>query len=339
MTAVPFDPGRAAAGAVALLGLPTDLASSYLRGPARGPAALRAALHSPSGHLGTETGLDLANDPRFVDVGDLELPAGDVADPTEIPVGERVGEDEGNPREGPARAAAEETGEGREELDQEHREGSIEAADEDPGEVTRRRIEEAAAALLEQGSRLLALGGDHAVTYPLLCAHARHHENLTVLHLDAHPDLYHHFEGDRWSHACVFARVLERDLVARLVQVGIRAMNTVQRRQAERFGVEVVDFHRLEMHQRRRPGWAPAIQGPVYLSLDLDALDPAFAPGVSHPEPGGLSTREVIHLIHNLDGPLVGADVVELNPTRDVHDLTARTAAKLVKEIAGRMLE
>jgi len=337
MTPDPFDPGRAAAGAVTLLGLPTDLASSYLRGPAQGPAALRAALHSPSGHLSTESGLDLANDPRFVDVGDLELPAGEETDP----VAERVSEDGGNPEEdrGQSRAAAEEAGGGREELGQEHREGSVEPADEDPGEVTRRRIEEAAEALLEQGSRVLSVGGDHAVTYPLLRAYARHHEGLTVLHLDAHPDLYHHFEGDRWSHACVFARVLERDLVARLVQVGIRALNTVQRRQAERFGVEVVDFHRLEMHQRRRPGWAPAIQGPVYLSLDLDVLDPAFAPGVSHPEPGGLSTREVIHLIHNLDGPLVGADVVELNPTRDVHDLTARAAAKLVKEIAGRMLE
>jgi arginase family enzyme len=79
--------------------------------------------------------------------------------------------------------------------------------------------------------------------------------------------------------------------------------------------------------------------GPVYLSLDLDVLDPAFAPGVSHHEPGGLSTRQVINLIQNLSGSLVGADIVELNPNRDLLDVTAMTAAKLAKEIGARMLE
>jgi arginase len=309
MTSVPFAPDRVAAGTVALLGLPTDEASSYLRGAARGPAAIREALYSSSTNLSTESGLDLEMDPRFLDVGDLDLPhlAGVAGDDEEV-----EGEDEDRDAEG---------------------------SEAERGETTRRRIEEAATTLLEQGARVLALGGDHAVTYPLLRAHAQHHEDLTVVQVDAHPDLYHHFEGDRWSHACVFARVLEADLVTRLVQVGVRGMNPVQRRQADRFGVEVLDFSRLETRQRRRSGWVPAIQGPVYLSLDLDALDPSCAPGVSHPEPGGLMTREVLHLIQSLDGPLVGADVVELNPARDVYDLTARTAAKLVKEIAARMLE
>jgi len=309
MTAVPFAPDRAAAGTVALLGLPTDEASSYLRGAARAPGAIREALHSPSTNLSTESGLDLELDSRFLDVGDLDLSHPSDAENAE-------GE------------AGDESGGGEEGHD----------VEEPQGETTRRRIEKAAATLLEQGARVLALGGDHAVTYPLLRAHAGHHEGLTVVHVDAHPDLYHHFEGDRWSHACVFARVLEADLITRLVQVGIRSMNPVQRRQADRFGVEVMDFPRLELRQRRRPGWAPAIQGPVYLSLDMDGLDPSCAPGVSHPEPGGLTTREVIHLIQHLDGPLVGADVVELNPARDVYDLTARTAAKLVKEIAAKML-
>ena len=80
------------------------------------------------------------------------------------------------------------------------------------------------------------------------------------------------------------------------------------------------------------------LDGPLYLSLDLDALDPAFAPGVSHPEPGGLSTRELLTILHTLPGPLVGADIVELNPLRDPRGLTARVAAKLLKEIAARML-
>jgi arginase len=84
-------------------------------------------------------------------------------------------------------------------------------------------------------------------------------------------------------------------------------------------------------------GERPAIDGPVYLSIDLDGLDPAFAPGVSHPEPGGLTVREVLSLVQGLPGPLLAADVVECNPSLDVNGATARVAAKLVKEIAARM--
>jgi len=80
-------------------------------------------------------------------------------------------------------------------------------------------------------------------------------------------------------------------------------------------------------------------KGPVYLSLDMDVLDPAFAPGVSHHEPGGLSTRDVIRLIQGLHAPLVGADIVEFNPQRDPLGITAMAAAKLLKEIAARMLQ
>jgi len=95
--------------------------------------------------------------------------------------------------------------------------------------------------------------------------------------------------------------------------------------------VEVIDM-RTWLSGRR-----PRAEGEIYLSLDLDALDPAFAPGVSHHEPGGLSVREVISLIQDIRGELVGADVVEYNPNRDVNGVTATVAAKLVKEIAGRM--
>jgi arginase family enzyme len=103
------------------------------------------------------------------------------------------------------------------------------------------------------------------------------------------------------------------------------------RAQAERFGVEVIGM----------PAWdrgvRPAFSGEFYLSLDLDVLDPAFAPGVSHPEPGGLSTRDVTGLIQTCPGVLVGADIVELNPSRDRDGITARTAAKLLKEILARL--
>ena len=201
-----------------------------------------------------------------------------------------------------------------------------------PTGEARARIESGIAAVLADGARPIAVGGDHSVTYPVLRAVGRAVPGLTILHIDAHPDLYDEFEGDRYSHACPFARIMEEGLAARLVQVGIRTLNDHQRRQAERFRVEIVDMRAWSAGAR------PRVDGPVYLSIDLDGLDPAFAPGVSHREPGGLSTREVLTLVQTSGGHLVGADVVEYNPRQDLGGVTAIVAAKIVKEIAGRML-
>ena len=79
--------------------------------------------------------------------------------------------------------------------------------------------------------------------------------------------------------------------------------------------------------------------GPLYISLDIDGLDPAFAPGVSHPEPGGLTTRNIINIINELEGNVVGGDIVEYNPINDINDITAYTAAKLLKEIIGKVMD
>lgn len=259
----------------ALVGLPYDAASSFLRGPAEAPALIRRALASPASNSWTETGVDLAAPGTLVDRGDVALGDADAE----------------------ARAA----------------------------------IEHAIAGVLGDGLRPLSLGGDHSVTYPVLRAVRARQPRLTVLHLDAHPDLYDEFEGDRYSHACPFARVMEESLADRLVQVGVRTMNDHQRAQARRFGVEVVEMRQWTGTLDVR------IDGPVYVSLDVDVLDPAFAPGVSHVEPGGLSTREVIGVLHALRRRVVGADVVELNPGRDPTGVTAVVAAKLVKELVGIM--
>ena len=192
-------------------------------------------------------------------------------------------------------------------------------------------IEGAVRLLMEKGGAPLVIGGDHAVTYPVVRAIAARHPGLTILHIDAHPDLYDEFEGNRLSHACPFARIMEEGLAARLVQAGIRTMNGHQREQARRFGVETIDMRAWAAGSR------PGITGPVYVSIDLDGLDPAFAPGVSHREPGGLSVRDVIGLVHALSAPPVGANIVEFNPSGDPLGLTACVAAKLVKELAGRM--
>jgi arginase len=266
---------------VVLVGIPSDVNSSFLRGPAEAPTAIRQVLHSGSSNWSAENEFDLSAAKGFEDVGDLQL------------------------RDG-------------------------------PGVIS--QIEEGIASLLRRGVKLLSLGGDHAVTYPIVKAHAQKHGQLNILHLDAHPDLYDEFEGNPYSHACPFARIMEESLALRLVQVGIRTINKHQRSQAERFGVEVIAAGPWSTGLAERQS-ALAFTGPVYLTLDMDVLDPAFAPGVSHHEPGGLSTREVLQVIQAIPVPILGADIVELNPRRDPTGITAAAAAKFVKEIAARMLQ
>ena len=122
---------------------------------------------------------------------------------------------------------------------------------------------------------------------------------------------------------------MEDGLCRRLVQVGIRTMTPHLLAQAERFGVEIYGPDACA------DAPVETLEGPLNVSLDLDGLDPAFAPGVSHHEPGGLSTRDILAVLARVPGPIVGADVVEYNPARDIHDMTATLAAKLVKELAA----
>jgi agmatinase len=262
-------------GTVVVMGVPSDENSTFMRGAAHAPPRIREVLHSGAMNLCAENGIDLGAEPRWQDVGDLELGSGGAAF---------------------------------------------------------EQIQAAVESLLERELYVLTLGGDHAITYPIMRAYGARYDDLSILHLDAHPDLYDEFEGNRYSHACPFARIMEEDLVARLVQVGIRTMNPHQRAQAERFGVEVIEMGHWQ------PDLPLEFDGPLYLSMDIDVLDPAFAPGTSHHEPGGLSTREVLRLIQNLRVPIVGADIVEFNPERDPVGITAMAAAKLLKEIGSCML-
>jgi len=193
-------------------------------------------------------------------------------------------------------------------------------------------IESKVADILERQTRMISLGGDHSITYPIIRSYVKHFPGLSILQLDAHPDLYDELDGNRYSHACPFARIMEEKLVQRLVQVGVRTLTGHQRRQADRFGVEIIEMREIDKVNEI------TFSGPVYLS-DMDCLDPAFAAGVSHYEPGGMSTRQVLGIIQNLKGELVGADIVEYNPERDPQGMTGMVAAKLLKEVIGRMVE
>lgn len=259
----------------ALLGIPFDANSSYLRGAAEAPPLIRAALHSDSSNSWSETGVNLGEPGVFTDAGDLQLP-------------EDIGAFE--------------------------------------------LVDRAVAALLDKGHRPICLGGDHSVAYPILRAVGTRYPNLTIVQFDAHPDLYDEFQGSRFSHACPFARIMEERLAKKLIQIGIRTMVPHQRAQAERFGVEVLEMHQLPaLHVLE-------LAGPVYISFDLDVLDPAFAPGISHREPGGMSVREAITHLHAITGNIVGADIVEYNPRQDISQLTAMVAGRILKEIMGKMI-
>ncbi len=261
-----------------LLGIPLDVNSSYLRGPADAPAKIREALASNASNQWSELGVCVEG--AFEDSGDLNL---------------------GN---------------------------TLETVDEDF-----RAISAAINDSLFKGKTPLSLGGDHSVTYPVIRAFNSHFPDLTMIHFDAHPDLYDEFEGNGLSHACPFARIMEEKLAKKLVQIGIRTLNDHQHKQAQKFGVEIVPMAALPAYNFIKD------PGPIYVSFDMDVLDPAFAPGVSHWEPGGMSVREAISHLHAIKGKIVGADVVELNPARDPRGISAAVAAKLVKEILGKILK
>ncbi len=188
--------------------------------------------------------------------------------------------------------------------------------------------------LLEKPDIPIILGGDHSITYPIISAFRDHYPQLSILHFDAHPDLYNELKGNKLSHACPFARIMENNLADHITQIGIRGMNGHQKEQAQRFGIRVIEMKDILNDIRLE------FTTPLYISFDMDVLDPAFAPGVSHFEPGGLSTREAIRLIHLINAPqIVGFDIVEYNPDRDSSEVTAMACAKILKEIAGKIIK
>lgn len=262
---------------LAVIGVPFDEKSSYLRGAAKGPAAIRAASTEAMINPCTELGVDLALDTVLVDLGDISIKGGFF------------------------RLAA--------------------------------RLEEKIIEIINAKAVPFVLGGDHSISYPVVKAFAKKIKPLDILHFDAHPDMYDEYNGDLYSHACPFARILEEGLARHIVQVGIRAANPAQRKKAEKFGVKWIEMKDLLEKTSLE------FSNPLYISFDIDALDPAFAPGVSHCEPGGLSTRQVINMIHKLNAEIVGMDVVEVNPDKDISGITASAAVKIAMEVMGKVVQ
>lgn len=260
----------------ALIGIPFDEKSCYLRGAAKGPQAIREASTSRALNPWTELGVSLEEDGVFVDLGDIDV-----------------------------------SGDFRQVFS---------------------RIEESIFRVLEKKAVPVVLGGDHSISYPVVRAFARKYKPLDILHFDAHPDLYEELYGDRFSHACPFARIIEEGLAENLVQVGIRAATGEQRKKALKHRVRMIEMKDI------KDGLFLKFRNPLYISFDMDSLDPAYAPGVSHHEPGGLSTRQAVSILQALEARVVGLDVVELNAERDVKGITAVAAVKVIKEVLGKVI-
>ena len=201
----------------------------------------------------------------------------------------------------------------------------------DSPEAMTERIEATAAPVIADGKVLIGLGGEHSVSIGLIRAMARQHPGLTVLQLDAHADTRQEYEGSACNHACVMARAAE---VCDMVQVGIRSMD-----------VSELELHRSEQvffaHDiEKSPTWIEDVVSRlgenVYITVDLDVLDPSEMPSTGTPEPGGLRYRQVTALLDAVCRArrVVGFDVVELLPN-DTNRAPDFLAARLVYQIAA----
>lgn len=207
--------------------------------------------------------------------------------------------------------------------------------------ATHRAVERDAVAIIEAGTTLVALGGDHSISLPLLRAHARKHGPLALIHFDAHPDTWDcEFGEHRYSHGTPFRRAIEEQLIGpqAYVQIGIRGPTAGPQcyRDALGFGLRMIT---MDEAQELGPAGVVEVvreqigERPAYLTLDIDSLDPAYAPATGTPEIGGFTSYQMQQMLRGLRGMnLVGFDLVEVCPPFDHAGITAVLAANLVFE-------
>lgn len=194
--------------------------------------------------------------------------------------------------------------------------------------------------ILQTGTKLITLGGDHSIALPLLRAHAKKYGPVSLVHIDAHIDTWEaEFESVPYSHGTPFRYALQEGLVreGEYMQIGIRGPVSGENDYAEAaaLGARTITIHEVlekgvpailqEVHQR--------MKGPVYVTVDIDSADPAFAPGTGTPEVGGLTSYQLLQLVRGLHGlDLIGFDLVEVSPPYDHGDITAILASNIVFE-------
>jgi agmatinase len=207
------------------------------------------------------------------------------------------------------------------------------------------QIQAGAESALDSAGKLLVLGGDHTIALPLLRVMAKRHGRIAVLHFDAHLDTWDTYFGEPYTHGTPFRRASEEGLIdaMRSIHIGIRGplyadtdladsgrlgYSTIPCTDYDRIGVEGVISAMRERLQ----------EGPVYVSVDIDVLDPAAAPGTGTPEAGGLTSRELLATLRGLAGlAIVGADIVEVAPAYDHAEVTGIAAAHVGYELISLM--
>lgn len=207
-------------------------------------------------------------------------------------------------------------------------------------EHTMDAITKTAGEIINSGTTLITLGGDHSIALPLLRAHAKKYGPVSVVHVDAHIDTWEsEFEAVPYSHGTPFRYALQEGLIreGEYVQIGIRGPVSGENDYAEneKLGARRIGIHEVmekgipdvlkEIHQR--------MKGPVYVTVDIDSADPAFAPGTGTPEVGGLTSYQLLQLVRGLHGlNLIGFDLVEVSPPFDHGDITSILASNIAFE-------
>jgi len=207
-------------------------------------------------------------------------------------------------------------------------------------EHTMTAITTTASGIIDTGTTLITLGGDHSIALPLLRAHAKKHGPVSLVHIDAHIDTWEsEYAGVPYSHGTPFRHALQEGLIraGEYVQIGIRGPLSGENdyEDAKNLGAQILTIHDViergipeilkEVHQR--------MLGPVYVTVDIDSADPAFAPGTGTPEVGGLTSYQLLQLVRGLHGlDLIGFDLVEVSPPYDHGDITSILAANLAFE-------
>jgi agmatinase len=205
-------------------------------------------------------------------------------------------------------------------------------------------IEQAARDITRDGGLVVGLGGDHSVTLPLLRAAAAEHGPVSLIQLDAHTDTWDSYFGSRYTHGTFLRRAVEEGLVdaTASVQIGLRGSLYAAEDLAENAQLGFATLMARDLDEQGvRGALALArsrLREPVYVTVDIDVLDPAFAPGTGTPEAGGLSSRELLAIVRGLSElglGLAGADVVEVSPSHDPSGVTAIAAANVAYELVG----
>jgi agmatinase len=207
-----------------------------------------------------------------------------------------------------------------------------------------RAIQEAARGVTSEGGRVIGLGGDHSVSLPLIRAAATEYGPVSLVQLDAHSDTWDSYFGFRYTHGTVFRRCAEEGIIdpGSSVQIGLRGSLYAAGDLAENAALGFATVHARELDELGVKGaldlLSTRVRSPVYVSVDIDVLDPAFAPGTGTPESGGLSSRELLAIVRGLSDlrlQVAGGDVVEVSPSYDPSGVTSLAAANVAYELVG----